>query len=155
MADRDRIVAETQARAHQAALADAADGDPGETNEPPVLRNREPVREHQQAARTARADDRCLMATEIVSNGSKWYGQAPDTIEQLLAILVSHPLEPWSVIERSRVSRTVGYFGNFRTISHVFNILTDDPAVIRRLSRAIRANQRRYPASPNPQVSKD
>jgi len=31
MADRDRIVAETQARAHQAALADAADGDPGET----------------------------------------------------------------------------------------------------------------------------
>jgi len=95
------------------------------------------------------------MATEIVSNGSKWYGQAPDTIEQLLAILVSHPLEPWSVIERSRVSRTVGYFGNFRTISHVFNILTDDPAVIRRLSRAIRANQRRYPASPNPQVSKD
>lgn len=88
------------------------------------------------------------MGTEIISNGSKWAGQAPDTVEQLLTVLATQPLDSTfedygNFITRSRIGRTVSYFGNFRNVSHVFNIRTDDPSVIRRLSRAIRANQRR------------
>lgn len=88
------------------------------------------------------------MTTTIHSNGSKFAGEPLDTIDQLLTVLANHPLdstfeEYGNFIQRDRSSDTVRYFGNFRTVSHVFSITTDDPRTIRRLSRAIRANQRR------------
>jgi len=39
--------------------------------------------------------------------------------------------------------REVRFFGNFLRTSHVFNIATNDKALIQRLAKAIRANQKR------------
>lgn len=93
--------------------------------------------------------------TTIHSNGSKWAGEAPDTIEQLIEVLAQHPLDrrfedygnfidrdpEW--LDGSTKPGVVIFFGNFLTVSHVFNIETDDPEVIERLNRAIKANKRR------------
>lgn len=46
------------------------------------------------------------------------------------------------------------FFGNFYTVSHVFNIDTDDEAIIKPLTEAIKANQLRpdYLAQPVPKA---
>jgi hypothetical protein len=87
------------------------------------------------------------MGTRIVSNGSKWAGEAPDTIETLIEVLKAHMLDP-GFSEYANFIRTTGkgevhFFGDFRRLSHVFNIHTDEPKVIARLTRAIRENMRR------------
>ena len=78
------------------------------------------------------------MTTIINSNGSKWAGQEPDTIETLLDVLAHHPLdntfEPF--FEDGR------FFGNFRNLSHVFSIDTDDADVIAQLNSAIKSAAR-------------
>jgi hypothetical protein len=102
--------------------------------------------------------------TTINSNGSKWYGQEPDTIEKLIEVLGKYALNRTferygNFIQRnqrlasgSRLEGTV-FFGNFLELSHVFNIHTTDPDVIRRLTKAIRANQRTpaYTQQPKPE----
>jgi len=92
----------------------------------------------------------------IQSNGSKWAGQAPDSIEKLLEVLAEYTLDPsfenygnfitpdpvaWDTLKPLYPAGTVSFFGNFRGISHVFNIDTDEPKIIDALTRAIRANQ--------------
>lgn len=61
----------------------------------------------------------------IESNGSKWAGEAPDTLEQLLDVLKRETLDP-SFEECGRFfyesSPNWHAFGNFLTLSHVFNI---------------------------------
>lgn len=109
--------------------------------------------------------------TIIESNGSKWAGEAPDPIERLLARLEAETLDPMfeeygnfvspaRKAHHERSERTgwkdvytdagpiypehpnaVHFWGNFQTYSHVFSIYTDDPALIERLTAAIRANQ--------------
>ncbi len=109
--------------------------------------------------------------THIDSNGSKFMGDAPDTIEQLLARMQAETLDPvfeeyGNFVSPARkahreCSEATGwkdvytdagpiypehpdamhFWGNFRTYSHVFSIYTDDPALIERLTAAIRANQ--------------
>ena len=82
--------------------------------------------------------------TTIHSNGSKWAGQEPDTIERLLETLAEHPLDcarfkrfQYPVPGRPG---TVRFWGNFKHVSHVFNIDTGEPLVIQSLSLAIRQN---------------
>lgn len=109
--------------------------------------------------------------TQIESNGSKWAWEAPDNIEQLLARLQSETLDPMfeeygnfvSPARKAHHQRdqstgwqhvytdagpvypdhpdALHFWGNFQTYSHVFSIYTDDPALIERLTAAIRANQ--------------
>lgn len=105
---------------------------------------------------------------KIESNGSKWHGDAPDSIDQLLAVLASEPLDPsfeeygnfvtknlrgCVYLGRGRyrdtdliypeAPNTQRFWGNFANLSHVFCIDTDEPETIAALTTAIRANQKR------------
>lgn len=91
------------------------------------------------------------MTTAIISNGSKWAGDSPDTIDDLLAVLGTHALdrtfEPEQfgnfIFQHDKQPGITCFFGNFAELSHVFNIDTDDQNVIDLLTAAIRANQQR------------
>lgn len=81
---------------------------------------------------------------EITSNGSKWIGQDPDSIDRLVEVLAVEPLDP-RFLNYGRFILPLGggkvrFFGNFFALSHVFNITTDDPALIGRLTVAIYDN---------------
>lgn len=83
---------------------------------------------------------------EVISNGSKWAGEKPDTIEDLLNVLDKYVLDPTfesygNFIIKS--NNSVKFFGNFLTLSHVFNIVTDELEIINKLSHAINQNQER------------
>jgi hypothetical protein len=107
-----------------------------------------------------------MTQTIIVSNGSKWLGEAPDTIETLLAVLAQEPLDhtferygnfitpltEQTLIAPQRHPELLGlteFWGNFARVSHVFCIRTNDPAVIATLTAAIRQNQDRDDYGPN------
>src|ERR1022692_4485831 len=102
--------------------------------------------------------------TIVVSNGSKWFGQAPDKIEKLLEVLKTEVIEErffakykkfygdkWNFITLCPISKQhplsggrdkhYTFFGNFEGVSHVFNIETNDPALIEVLKAAIMANE--------------
>lgn len=83
---------------------------------------------------------------QIDSNGSRWYGQPPATLDELIQSLESHPLDPrfekyGNFIDETGHPGATNFFGNFYGVSHVFNITTDQPEIIERLTIAIRANQ--------------
>lgn len=98
--------------------------------------------------------------TLILSNGSKWAGQNPDDIQTLLDVLETDVLDPtfeqyhcyrpspYSPLVRTGRNEEMfdpwlgasTFFGNFLTVSHVFNIITKDPGVVEALSEAIRKN---------------
>ncbi len=84
---------------------------------------------------------------QILSNGSTWAGEQPRSLEDLLKVLAVYALDP--VFARygnfivDEGEGWVSFFGNFTGVSHVFNIRTDEPEVIARLTRAIRENQAR------------
>lgn len=82
------------------------------------------------------------MTMEIQSNGSKWHGEAPDSIGKLLEVLGKEPLNDFAGIDCA-VGR-VRFRGNFRTVSHVFCISTDNAETIDTLSRAMGANVARF-----------
>jgi hypothetical protein len=96
--------------------------------------------------------------TTIQSNGSKWAGEELDSIEDLIEVLKTQTLNP--IFEqygdfaetdpRFYTSGelcypdnpgTVHFFGNFYTVSHVFNIDTDDAETIATLRGLIAANK--------------
>ena len=103
------------------------------------------------------------METIIQSNGSRWLGQEPDSVETLLEVLGREPLDPtleefgnfideldrpatWpdeKVPPEFEGKGMTRFFGNFAKLSHVFNIDTNDPEVVRGLTVAIRDNQKR------------
>src|SRR5260370_1915274 len=62
----------------------------------------------------------------IRSNGSKWAGEEPDSLEIIHEVLGTEPLDPRLEERGSFVTRTgtgtVRVFGNLLTVSHVFNI---------------------------------
>lgn len=104
------------------------------------------------------------MPTTIHSNGSHCYGDEPDTIAALLEELARSPLdrrfelsgdfvqfEP-ELLDGTKMTGMTYFFGNFFTVSHVFRIETDDPAIIVPLTAAIKANQQRpdYLSQPQP-----
>jgi hypothetical protein len=100
--------------------------------------------------------------TKIVSNGSKWAGESPDSIETLFDVLGKYALDPTfekygnfifepptdtqaaiaDAIKHGFSSDAVWHFwGNFAELSHVFSIYTDEQPLIDKLCRAIRDNQ--------------
>lgn len=112
------------------------------------------------------------MTTTINSNGSKWAGEAPDSIETLLGVLAEYVLDrrhecppefghPFISVskagERWAPLGTVRFHGNFLTLSHVFSIDTDEPELIERMTLAIKQNMERpdYTAQPSYQQRAD
>jgi hypothetical protein len=96
------------------------------------------------------------MTTTIQSNGSKWAGDEPDSIDQLFEVLASHVLDRrfecplghafisvCQASERWAIPGTTRFHGNFLTLSHVFSIDTDEPELVARLTAAIEANMAR------------
>ena len=88
------------------------------------------------------------MKTNIISNGSKWAGESPDSIEKLFEVIESETLEPlWGhpiqtnpeLLDGSTHWGTI-FSGNFCNLSHVFRIETDDPDLIESLTYALEAN---------------
>ena len=92
---------------------------------------------------------------DIQSNGSKWCGQEPDSIWALVQVLNKYALDPtfenygnfvnhnpqWISQEiAEKYQGCLKFFGNFSSISHVFNIITDEPEVIQILTDAINKN---------------
>lgn len=100
------------------------------------------------------------------SNGSKWAGEEPDSIETLIAVLGREALDPTFEMygdfayetpckaaydEKGKIidgpplfpehTGVWAFFGNFANLSHVFNIYTNDPAVIEPLRAAIAKNK--------------
>ena len=110
-----------------------------------------------------------MAQTIIVSNGSKWMGEAADPIETLLEVLDREPLDHTferygnfimpltaaTLLAPHRHPELLGlteFWGNFARVSHVFCIRTDDPALIATLTAAIRRNQEREDYGPNGNV---
>lgn len=94
--------------------------------------------------------------TRIDVIGSKWAGEESDTVENLLALMATEPLDPrfeaygnfiYLVHEYDGSNEPHpdnGYmhaWGNFYTCSYAFNITTDDLDLIHRFYAAITANQ--------------
>ncbi len=85
------------------------------------------------------------MAT-IHSNGSKWHGQEPDTLDELIGVLAQHTLDPSFedygnfVSDHDKQPGVTHLFGNFYGVSHVFRI-DGTQAELQPIIDAIRANQ--------------
>jgi hypothetical protein len=90
--------------------------------------------------------------TIITSNGSKWAGDPPDPIEKLYDRLKTETLDPrferygdfcyWPTPEElPGPPIMLRFWGNFYTYSHAFQIDTNDPKVIERLTDLIQANK--------------
>lgn len=117
---------------------------------------------------TLRSEEIGKVFTLINANGSKWAGDEPDEIEVLLKRLASEPLDPTFEAYGNFITKnpqgcvyvgrgqyfetgrlypehpgTCSFFGNFLNVSAVFDIHTNDEALIAKLEQAIRANQRR------------
>lgn len=104
------------------------------------------------AACANRQESRPLARTLIVANGSKWAGEAMGSVEDLLRLLATEPLDHTFehygnfIMPLTRHPDLIGlteFWGNFARVSHVFCVRTDDPELIGRLTAAIRANQAR------------
>lgn len=97
--------------------------------------------------------------TTIHHNGSRWAGEAPATVEELLNVLATEALdrrfEAYGnfIVNSALHQGTVSFFGNFYALSHGFSIETDDAQTIRALTASIRENQKTpaYLAQPKPE----
>ena len=93
----------------------------------------------------------------ITANGSRWFGQEPAPVDELLAVLAAEPLSRRFEIYGNFIiadgDGSTRFWGNFAAISHVFCVDTNDPEIIERLTTAIRANQQTaaYLAQPVPE----
>lgn len=99
-----------------------------------------------------------MPTTTVISNGSRWAGQPPADIAELLGVLAEHPLSAQYApfIHVSEIGGgSTRFFGNFVTISHVFNIDTNDPKTIASLTEAIQTNQQRPDYRPLPEKAAD
>jgi hypothetical protein len=82
---------------------------------------------------------------KVNSNGSKWLGDAPDSIDVLLDVLSREPLDPaFEEYGNFVLSHPPGVrvWGNFLNLSHVFSV---DGSLdeLKPVVDAIRANQKR------------
>lgn len=91
--------------------------------------------------------------TRVDSNGSRWGGQPPLHLDDLLSRLRSEPLDRrMSPFVHAFGTWGTEFFGNFAFYSHGFMVITDDPVVDDVLRRAIRSNVHTaaYRALPRP-----
>ncbi len=100
--------------------------------------------------------------TIIHSNGSRWGGEKPATINELIGKLKSYTIEDrffgkyksrevdeegnreWIIlcpIDKDRKTGNYIFFGNFEEYSHVFRIETNDIKIIEKLKNAILSNK--------------
>jgi hypothetical protein len=82
----------------------------------------------------------------IHSNGSKWAGQEPDSIDVLKDRLRNYTLDKSFEDYGNFCYKDKGVyrlFGNFKNLSHVFRIDTDDKALVNEMRRLIKANKKR------------
>lgn len=83
----------------------------------------------------------------IISNGSKWFGESPDPLEKLLEALQKYPLDRPMFrdlfVSDLTLTRTKLFHGGFQGVAHVFRIETDEPVIIQQLTTAIKANVER------------
>ena len=101
----------------------------------------------------------------IDSNGSRWAGEEPGNIAELLAALESHKLDsdrfenfysanPCQAVQNEErkwvdgerifgVDGVFHFFGNFLGLSHCFSIYTNHPETITALKNAIDSNLKR------------
>lgn len=83
--------------------------------------------------------------TRIIRNGYHTPGEPPASIEDLLRLLELHPVAPWTTCRPLRKKTgTILLCGELRTNSHPFSIISNDPAVVRRLTEAFTANCERF-----------
>lgn len=96
------------------------------------------------------------MTTTIISNGSRWAGQEPASMADLIDVLAMHPLDAQYApfFHTSEATGATRFFGNFTTISHVFNIDTTDDDTITNLKSAIATNLKRPDYQPLPKKPK-
>lgn len=97
------------------------------------------------------------MTTRIVFNGSRYAGQEPATVDELLVLLENAPLDPRFEHYGDFASRPSTEFleaydvapggwcfhGNFLGLSHAFSVTTDDADLVAKFLAAIRANKER------------
>ena len=95
-----------------------------------------------------------MKKTNIMFNGSKWAGQPPDTLEKLLEVLATEPLDPRYKrfnapvfsgdyplgMSQDLEGFTHHFHGNFYRISHAFSVFTNDDSVIAALTEACEKN---------------
>lgn len=78
-------------------------------------------------------------------NGSKFAGEEPDSVDELLRVLAEHTLDPtfekYGNFAENQADGVVLFWGNFYDLSHGFSVETDERELIERLTGAIRANQ--------------
>lgn len=85
--------------------------------------------------------------TKILANGSTWNGDDPLPLSDLYTRLRENTLDPrfekmGNFIMHGKDGK-VRFWGNFLDVSHVFDVLTNDPGVISTLCFAIRDHQDR------------
>jgi hypothetical protein len=84
-------------------------------------------------------------STKVLFNGSRWHGQDPAGIDELLDVLSTEPLcrsfEDCGNFVIDKGDGVTRFWGNFHTVSHVFCVDTSDPVLVARLTAAVRANQ--------------
>jgi hypothetical protein len=93
---------------------------------------------------------------EIISNGSKWAGEQPDSIADLLEVLAGPYVldrtfeEYGDFIYRNEDGKWRAW-GNFLELSHVFNILADTREELAAIEEAVRLQKERpdYTAQPD------
>lgn len=95
------------------------------------------------------------LVTLALSNGSAFPNERRGVVADLVAMLTAEPLDSTFENYGNFVMADpegldgkplypagfVNFWGNFVRVSHVFNIVTNEPAVIAELTRLIRANQ--------------
>lgn len=87
--------------------------------------------------------------TEIIANGSKWNGQAPDSIYVLKENLKKYTLvnngKGFPTIYKSNFDKSITCFsGNFCEYSACFRINTNDVVLIKELKALIAKNKRTF-----------
>lgn len=94
-------------------------------------------------------EEKVAAKTQIITNGSRFAGQKPASLEELYIVLQEHPLgDFWQKNGCEYADRETGitkFWGNFEDISHAFDVETSDPATASRLRRLILENIRRPP----------
>ncbi len=84
-----------------------------------------------------------MVAAIIISNGSRFAGEQPASLEKLEDMLKTYSLEEWSCTRKTtRPSNGLEIIGNFKHYSHVFDIILTEPKLINKFRKLIYRNKR-------------
>jgi hypothetical protein len=90
---------------------------------------------------------------KILHNGSKFGGEPPATIDELIEVMHRERLERFSRMSSVNPNEcktyevpreSMRFFGNFENVSHAFDVFTDEPATIERLVNAFQSSYRGF-----------